>query len=118
MTVTFVRMLAAPACQISAAPGWRFAAVRRVHVSPPPVTDEKLCPPPDGPSEVTKATSSSFVWWVVTAPEVRVEAAADWWVLTVTSTAIVAANAAGLWTSNAPPTDRTASAVAAMSLRR
>ncbi len=60
VTVALVSSDGALAAQISAVPAWALARRRRRQVSPPPVTLEKVCEPPaDGPSELTKASSSS-----------------------------------------------------------
>src|SRR5579859_8098838 len=50
----------ATACQISVAPGWALTRWRSFQVSPPPVTELKLCAPVWGPSDVRKATNSSL----------------------------------------------------------
>jgi hypothetical protein len=55
-------------------------------VSPPPVTDEKLCAPWRAPSDATKASRSSFGCVVLNAGEEIDVLAVDWWVLTTTST--------------------------------
>src|SRR5262249_55605056 len=89
--------------QISAVPACALARRTRCQVSPPPVTPEKdIEPPPLGPSEVTKASSSSPGAEVVSAGETIVFAAADWCVVTVLST-VTAAEAEDARRANISP---------------
>ena len=75
------------AAQISAVPACALARRTRCQVRPPPVTPEnEIEPAPLGPSELTKASSSSLGAEVVRAGEMIVFAAADWCVVTVLST--------------------------------
>ncbi len=61
VTVTFDNFAVATACQISAVPACALLRSRSVHVSPPPVTEEKDSPPALlGPSEPRKARTSSL----------------------------------------------------------
>jgi hypothetical protein len=60
VTEALVSTDVADAVQISDVPCWVFTRFRNVHVSPPPVTDEKLCVDAFGPSEEINATSNSL----------------------------------------------------------
>lgn len=61
MTLTFDRVVVATACQISDVPACALLRSRRVHVSPPPLTEENDWPAaPFGPSELMNASTSSL----------------------------------------------------------
>ena len=86
VTVTFVRVFAACAVQISASPDCALERLTSVQVSPPPLTVTVWRPAPDGPSLPTNATSVSPAAvvenaGVVTAP----------WPVTVTDLSTVGA---------------------------
>jgi hypothetical protein len=79
VTVTFDSFAVATACQISAVLGCALLRSRSVHVSPPPLTEEKDWPPAAfGPSESRKASRSSFGCEVEKLGDLIVVAAVLW----------------------------------------